>query len=263
LNRYLITLLFVSFCVSRSAAAEKPIDVWPGLAPGETTRLTGEALPRREGENPPITRIIKISRPQFTAYPAAKPNGTGVVILPGGGFGKVVPDLEGSEAALWLNKHGVTAFVLNYRTTFPKRPKTETSDPPWLRPLQDAQRTLAHVRDRAQQWGLRKDRIGLLGFSAGGQVAARLLTDGGKLAYQRIDTIDDVSHRPDFSILIYPWNIYDDQKERLIDGIVVTKDCPPAIIVHTDNDRSSALGSVLFYAGLKKLRIPAELHVYG
>lgn len=259
-KRYLVALVFVSFCVSRSSTAGEPIDVWPGLAPGETTRLTGEAMPRRVGENPPITRLIKISRPQFTVYPAAKPNGTGVVILPGGGFGKVVPDLEGSEAALWLNKHGVTAFVVNYRTTFPKR---ETSDPPWLRPLQDAQRTLAYVRFHAKQWGLRKDRIGLLGFSAGGQVAARLLTDGGKLAYPRIDLIDEVSHRPDFSILIYPWNIYDSQKETLVEGIIVGKDCPPAFIVHTDNDRSSSLGSVLFYAGLKKLQIPAELHVYG
>jgi acetyl esterase/lipase len=119
------------------------------------------------------------------------------------------------------------------------------------------------VRSQAKKWGLKKNRIGLLGFSAGGQVAARLLSDEGKLAYDRIDDIDDVSHRPDFALLIYPWNIYDSQRDGLIEGVHVTKDCPSVFIVHTDDDRSSSLGSTYFYSGLKRLGIPAELHIYG
>jgi acetyl esterase/lipase len=249
-------LLFCVTLVSRAEATE-PIDVWPDLAPGETTRLEGEALPRNPAETPPVTRLINITRPTITVFPATNPNGTGVVILPGGGFGKIVPDKEGSEAAEWLNRHGVTAFVLNYRTTSGK------DKPGWVRALQDAQRTLALIRADAGRWSLEKDRIGLLGFSAGGQVAARLLSDDGKLAYDQIDATDDVSHRPDFALLVYPWNIYDAAKDALVEGVTVAKNCPPTFLAHTDDDRSSSLGAVYFYAGLKRYKIPSELHVYG
>lgn len=252
-------LLAPIFAVSHDApaCAAEPINVWPDLAPGETTRLTGEALPRKPEEVPPVTRLVNITRPTLTVFPAAKPNGTGVVILPGGGFGKIVPDKEGSEAAVWLNQLGVTAFVLNYRTT------SGQDKPGWVRALQDAQRALALVRADADRWSLRQDRIGLLGFSAGGQVAARLLSDKGQLAYERVDATDEVPHRPDFALLVYPWNIYDAQQDALVAGVAVAKDCPPTFLVHTHDDRSSSLGAVYFYAGLKRHNIPAELHVYG
>jgi acetyl esterase/lipase len=201
--------------------------------------------------------MIKITRPTMTIHKPAQPNGTAVIILPGGGFGKVVPDLEGTEAAEWLNKHGVTAFVLSYRTT------EGNQQPGWVKPLQDAQRALAVVRSRAEEWKLQTDRIGLVAFSAGGQVACRLLSDGGLKTYERIDDIDKTVHRLSFAILVYPWNMYDAAKDSLVAGIEVPKNCPPAYIVHTDDDRSSSLGAVLFYTGLKKHGIPAELHVYG
>lgn len=242
---------------STTVTAGETIDVWPMLAPGETTRQTGENLPARPGETPPITRVVNVTQPTMTVHLAAKPNGTAAVILPGGGFAKVVPDLEGTEAAEWLNRHGVSAFVLSYRTT------ADSQTPGWVKPLQDAQRALALVRSRADQWQIRKDRIGLVGFSAGGQVAARLLSDGSKRSYERLDNVDEAAHRPDFAVLIYPWNMYDAKTDGLVAGINVPKDCPPTYMVHTDDDRSSSLGAVLFYAGLKKHGIPAELHVYG
>ncbi len=237
--------------------AAEPEYVWPDLAPGETLRDTGTILPKREGEKKRITRVAEIRRPTFTVHIAPKPNGAAVVILPGGGFGKVVPDLEGTEAADWLNSQGISAFVVNYRT------KKGKDDPGWEIALQDAQRMMSLIRSRSDEWGLKKDRIGLFGFSAGGQVAARLLSDGGKSAYDRIDAIDDVSHRPDFAILVYPWRIYDPKQDDLIEGVSVSKNCPPTFLVHTGDDRSSSLGAVLFYAGLKRHGIPAELHVYG
>lgn len=237
--------------------AAEPLDVWPHLAPGETTRHTGDALPYRPEEQPPVTRVVNITRPTLTIHRPEHPCGTGIVILPGGGFGKVVPDKEGTEAAEWLNRHGVTAFVLSYRTT------AAGEQPGWLRPLQDAQRTMALVRAHAERWGLRVDRIGICGFSAGGQVAARLLCDEGKLAYPRVDETDDVSHRPDFALLVYPWNLYDEQRGALVEQVRVPADCPPTFLVHTDDDRSSSLGTVLFYAGLKRHGIPGALHVYG
>jgi acetyl esterase/lipase len=244
-------------CLTIPVQAVEPLNVWPDLAPGESTRLTGTVQPFRAGENPPVTRVEMITRPTFTVHLAPKPNGAAVVILPGGGFGKVVPDKEGTEAAAWLNEKGIAAFVLSYRT------KQAKGDPGWKRPLQDAQRMLALVRHRADEWGLKRDRIGLLGFSAGGHVATRLLTAEGRLTYEPIDAIDKVSHWPDFAILIYPWNIYDAKRGDLVKGVTVPKKCPPTFLVHTDDDRSSSLGSVLFYARLKKLGIPSELHVYG
>jgi len=232
-------------------------DVWPGLAPGETTRNRGEILPFRENEKPRVTRVVKISQPTFTVHLAAQPNGAAAVILPGGGFGKVVPDKEGTEVAQWLNQQGIAAFVLSYRTTEDNR------IPGWVKPLQDAQRMMALVRSQVKLYGLKADRIGIAGFSAGGQVAAKLLCDQGKLSYQQIDEVDDVSHRPDFAMLIYPWRIYDAATGSLIDGVKVSADVPPTFIVHTDDDASTSLGAVLFYAELKKLKITSELHVYG
>ena len=255
--RYAALLCFVLVFAAQPAAGEQPVDVWPDLAPGESTRRLGEKLPLRPEEAPPVTRVVDITRPTFTVHLPPNPNGAAVVILPGGGFGKVVPDKEGTEAAEWLNQHGVTAFVLSYRTT--SNPK----EPGWLKPLQDAQRTLAMIRRHADRWGVKQDRLGLVGFSAGGQVAARLLCDEGRLAYERIDDIDDVSHRPDFAVLVYPWNVYDPKRDQLVVGVEVTDKCPPTFLVHTDDDRSSSLGAVLFYAGLKRHGIPSELHVYG
>ncbi len=249
--------LFLTFLASGLLEAGEPQNVWPDLAPGETEKHTGELQPPREGEVPPVTRVVGISQPTFTVHLAPKPNGAGVVILPGGGFIKVVPDKEGTEAAEWLNRHGISAFVLSHRT---KNNKSETG---WEKALQDAQRTISLVRSRSEEYGLRSDRIGLLGFSAGGQVAARLLSDQGRRTYYRIDEIDDISYRPDFALLIYPWNCYDSENNALVEGISVPGNCPPTFLVHTDDDRSSSLGTVLFYMGLKRNNIPAELHVYG
>ncbi len=252
----------INFClgtcvlVCQPIAAE-PLDVWPELAPAEMTRSLGEHLPLNPREQPPVTRIVKVTRPTLDYFPVEGDNGPAVLILPGGGFIKIVPDKEGSEAATWLNRLGMTAFVLRYRT------EDRPDRPAWIKALQDAQRSLALIRARADSWQLDPDRIGLLGFSAGGQVAARLVSDRGNLAYSRVDAIDDVSHRPDFCLLIYPWKIYDSAQDRLVAGVTVDGNTPPTFLAHTHDDGSSSLGAVSFYVGLKRHRIPAELHVYG
>ncbi|MCP4943160.1 MAG: alpha/beta hydrolase [Planctomycetaceae bacterium] len=257
---FLISLLGVPALsiFAQAPLTTKPIFVWPDLAPGETDRSTGTQLPMRAADKPPIIRIEKIRRPPMRVYPATKnANGSAVLILPGGGFGKVVPNLEGSEAADWLCDLGVTCFVLNYRTRLPNN----AQEPGWKRPLQDAQRAMRWIRENSDRWNLDRDQIGLLAFSAGGQVGAILITDE-EAAYQSIDKVDEQSFRPDFAMLVYPWNMYDKNTDKLMPAIQVNENTPPSFIIHTHDDGSTSLGSVLLYADMKRKKVPAELHVY-
>lgn len=235
----------------------KSLDVWPALAPLETESGTGTELPHPPNENPPITRVSNIRKPTIDVFLAEKPNGAAVLVLPGGGFGKVVPDMEGSEVAPRLNKLGISVFVLRYRTN----EKKAADEPPWKRPLQDAQRSMRLLKAQAAQWKLQPEKIGLFGFSAGGQVASILLTTE-TAAYDSIDAVDQQSFRPEFAILVYPWNIYDPKTDGLMAPIVVTAKTPPSFLVHTGDDRSTSLGALKFYEGLKKNNVSAELHIY-
>jgi acetyl esterase/lipase len=259
--RRLFFALLLSLVFSGGITFAETIPLWPDLAPGETTKKTGDELPRREADNPPISRVENITAPTLAIFPAPaeKANGVGVLILPGGGFGKVVPDMEGSEAALWLNELGISAYVLSYRTTSGADAPIKTQ--PWLRPLQDSQRALRYLRHHAAKYGLDPGKIGLLGFSAGGQVAAIHLTQE-KAFYEAIDEVDQESFRPDFSMLIYPWRVADEATGQLMPEIVPSEKMPPGFLVHTDDDASSSLGSALIYLGMKKHKVSGELHVY-
>jgi acetyl esterase/lipase len=252
---------FLLICATASLAAEetpRTIDVWKGLPPGETKLATGETLPRRANENPPATRIAKITQPQLEVYEAAADKRTerAVIILPGGGYNYVVTDKEGSEAAKWLNGLGVTAFVLRYRT------KDESNQPLWKRPVEDTQRAVSLLRANAAEWKIDVKQIGLLGFSAGGQVAAIAIAHCDERLYRDQDDIDKVSCRPDFALLIYPWNLWDDKSQSLMEEARPGTGYPPTFLVHTHDDKSSSLGSVHLYAALKQKEVPAELHVY-
>jgi len=258
MTRLLLIFLLVLPAVTRADDHERFFP-WPDLAPGETERATGTVLPMREQDKPPITRVVDIRCPTIAVIrPRKEPNGSAVLILPGGGFGKVVPDMEGSEAADWLGELGITTFVLSYRTT-PK--EVASAKPAWRQPLQDAQRSMRWIRANASNWNLKSDQIGLLAFSAGGQVGSILMT-APKAAYESIDEIDQQSYRPDFAMLIYPWRIYDPNTDALLPEIRVTKETPPSFIVHTDDDASTSLGSVLLYAEMKRNNVSAELHIY-
>lgn len=238
--------------------APRLIDVWNGLPPGESTLSIGETLPRRPTEDPPATRIAKITQPQLEVFepPADKRTGMAIVILPGGGYSYVVTDKEGSEAARWLSGLGVTAFVLRYRT------KDDSTQPLWKRPVEDTQRALSLVRGKAADWKLAPERIGLLGFSAGGQVAAIALARGNERTYRATDEIDRVSFRPDFALLIYPYELWDVKASALIEAARPAAGYPPTFLVHTHDDKSSSLGTVAVYTALKQLNVPAELHIY-
>ena len=238
-------------------AAQEVVSIWPKMAPGETTASPGEKLPANP-KDPSITRIKDITKPTITSYLPTKEKSTGaaVVILPGGGFNYVVPDLEGSETAKFLNDSGVAVFVLNYRT------KTKASqNEPWKRPLQDAQRAVRYLRAHREKYGLDSKKIGILAFSAGGQVGAIHMGDVAP-AYEKIDEVDNQNHRPEFAMLIYPWRTLDQKSEKLIPQIKLSASAPPTFIVHTSDDASTSLGAVEIYAQLKRAKVSAELHVY-
>ena len=255
-SKLTLTLLLV---ITTSTSAADKIYVWPDLAPGESSNAEGTAQPLRKNEIPPVTRITNIRRPAIDVFLANKPNGTAILVLPGGGFAKVVPDKEGSEASPWLNKLGISVFVLRYRTN----EAAAMTEAGWIRPIQDAQRSLRLIRSNADKWKIDASKVGVLGFSAGGQVASILHTAEGKSHYEAIDSIDRQNSAPNFSLLIYPWNVLDQKTQKLMPEVRASKTSPPAFIVHTHDDRSSSVGSVLIYAGLRTNNVPAELHVYA
>ena len=255
----ILTALGISL-VTQAASPYLPknsLPIWPHHAPGETTSSPGELQPYRPEEAPPVVRVQKITQPRLQVFlPKAGRTKTAILILPGGGYGKVVTNKEGSEAARWLNELGIAAFVLSYRTTTPEEPRA------WFRPLQDSHRAMRIIRSKADEWQINEDSVGLLGFSAGGQVAAIHLADTYPISYDTLDWVDTKNHYPNFSLLIYPWNLLEKKTERLLPEIKMTKNLPPSFLVHTDDDPSSSLGTVAIYTALKKMRVPAELHIY-
>ena len=255
----MVGLLMVSAGVVLAAEPTSVIHVWSGKAPDEPKDLGAEVIqPPKPGEEPPTTRVTNISSPTMSVFlpPAEKRNGTSVVICPGGGYRILAWDKEGTEVAAWLNSIGVTAFVLKYRTP------TADRQPSWLAPAQDAQRAVSVVRHRASEWNLPEDRIGLLGFSAGGSTAAQAALKSHDRLYEVTDDADRTSCRPDFVALIYPAYLVDN-KGQLKPDLIVTKETPPMFLAHAFNDGISCENSVQLFLALKKAAVPADLHIYS
>jgi acetyl esterase/lipase len=257
----LLAMLLLEAC---AAAADKPVvmDVWPGKPPGETGPIDAEHLLEQKPGERVVQRLTNISQPTISILRPAREKDTGVSVLicPGGGYNILAWDLEGEEVAAWLNSIGVTGIVLKYRV--PRRPGQAKDEPP-IGPLQDAQRGLSLIRSKAKEWSLDPNRIGILGFSAGGHLAAAASTNFDRRAYAPLDDLDKVSCRPDFAVLVYPAYLAARDKDELKPDIRVRKDCPPMFLVHADDDRLKSDNSVLMYLALKRAGVPAELHVYA
>jgi acetyl esterase/lipase len=201
-------------------------------------------------------------KPTLTAYPAEWPTGQAVIVFPGGGYGALATDHEGHPVALWLNSQGVTAFVLKYRIGPRYRHPA---------PLQDAQQALRTVRKRAGEFKIDPGRVGVMGFSAGGHLAATVATHFGP------------GTRPDFAILGYPVVTFTNEAyvhkgsrrnllgdtppgdlvEDLSNELRVTRETPPVFLFHTNEDSGvPPENSVLFYLACRKAGVPAEMHIY-
>ena len=233
-----------------------------------------QEIPLWEGQAPGALGTEDVDRPTLTIYRAARgATGTGVVVAPGGGYGALAMDHEGRQVAAYFNAMGVSAFVLKYRL-----------GPKYRHPIElgDAQRAIRLVRARAKEFGLAGDRIGMMGFSAGGHLTATAGThfDAGTLA--ATDPVDRVSSRPDFLILAYPVISFDpaiahsgsvrnlvgenpDPKliEDLSNELRVTPETPPTFLFHTNADTGVVSeNSVRFYLALRRAKVPAEMHIF-
>lgn len=254
------------------------IALWPGIAPGsEGVSITLTVVERSKDPARPNRATSLVTRPTLTAYVPDKPNGTALIIAPGGAYARVVTDKEGADVARVFNAAGVTAFVLTYRM-----PGDGHAAGP-LTPLQDAQRALRLVRAQASAWHLNPARIGMMGFSAGGHVAASLATGFDRQVYAAVDAADTQSARPDFLLLLYPVVTMRDgiahsgSRAKLFPGVAsaeamalaspelhVTAQTPPTFIALANDDADvDPQNSVLFYQALRAAKIPAELVIFG
>ncbi|MEP6593968.1 MAG: alpha/beta hydrolase [Acidobacteriota bacterium] len=261
--------------------------VMPGLAQAPAPAATNQAPATRpaapagpqeillwEGGAPGALGQADADKPTITAYrPPRTGNGTAVVVAPGGGYGGLAMDLEGRELAYWYNAMGVTAFVLKYRL-----------GPRYHHPVElgDAQRAIRTVRSRAAEFNILPDRIGMMGFSAGGHLTSTAGThfDNGKP--DAADPIDRASSRPDFLILGYPVVSFDPAvthagsvknllgdnpaqalRDELSNDLKVTPETPPTFLFHTANDPVVPVeNSVRFFLALRKAKVPAEMHIF-
>jgi acetyl esterase/lipase len=252
--------------LASAASAADPAEtlkLWPGTPPGdENVKLEPEQdITKPEDKLIAGRRIIKLANvatPTLAVFPAPSDKATGasVIVCPGGGHRILAWDLEGTEVAEWLNSLGVTAFVLKYRV--PAR----TTERRWTAAVQDAQRAMSLVRSRAGEWGLDQNRIGILGFSAGGETAGLTAIFGAERQYAALDDVDKVPSRPDFALLIYPGGLADRETKQLQEYVKVTSETPPMFFVHAFDDGVPVESSVLTFLKLKQAGVPSELHVY-
>jgi endo-1,4-beta-xylanase len=249
-------LLFLFFSALSAFAAdnalvfkEPVVTLWPNGAPGSPSPIPAEEWnPSTDG----FHRVKNIHNPSLTVFlpPKDKANGAAFVICPGGGHNYLVMDLEGANVAHRLNEMGIAAFVLKSRLAhtpgFNYRVDVES--------LQDAQRAIRTLRSRAREWNLKPDKIGIMGFSAGGEISALVETrfDAGKP--DSMDPVERVSSRPDVAVLGYPGG--------KLAAVPVPKDAPATFLV-VNNDDNLAPNSAEFYLALRKAGVPAELLIFN
>lgn len=225
------------------------VEVWPeGKMPGSAANAAEQEMPRTaDGYH----RITNISRPTLTLFLVAGKDAPApvIVVCPGGGYHYVVFDKEGTEIASWLNSVGISALVLKYRV-----PHNRDGA------LQDVQRALSIVRANAANWHVDSRRLGIMGFSAGGDLGATASTRFDQRAYEAIDAADRQSCRPDFAVLVYP--AYLEQDGKISPELNLRADIPPTVIVHTEDDTRFVNGSKLYHAALDSRKVPNELLLY-
>ena len=247
-------LLGFLLCATIASAIDRgeEIRLWAKGAPGSENVTAAEVF--TPSANPKLPKNFTVVHyPSIYVFlpPKEKATGMAMVIAPGGGHSQLVIDKEGWEMADWLNERGIAAFVLKYRLAKAKDSHyTVEGDA-----LPDAARAVRTVRSRAKEWGVDPARIGFIGFSAGGEVAALIETRFDAGNDSSMDPIDRVSSRPDFAVVVYPG--------FRPGAITVPKDAPPTFLVCADDDRSHVVTTVNLYLDLEKQGVSSEMHIYS
>jgi acetyl esterase/lipase len=246
----IISIILVSMIAFESFSQKKDIIyLWPGKVPGEVKEKQAPVIDATGKDN--VLRFSEVTNPAVEVWMAdpSNNNGSAVIVCPGGGYRILAYDKEGTEIAAWLNKLGFTAFVLQYRIPDKKEGA-----------LQDAQRAIRIVRNNAGTWKIDPEKIGIMGFSAGGSLSARASTLFNKKTYPAVDKADSLSCRPAFTILIYPAYLDQGPNFTLTPELQLTKDVPPMYIFQTADDQYG--NSALVMAGaLRNAKLPVELHL--
>lgn len=260
--RRLIPLFLFSFAFALVSPARlqaepgEPILLWGGPAPGEKGDIPAEKV--EVGGKDGIERTSNVSVPTIRVFPAppAKRNGAAVLVCPGGGYGILASEHEGTAVCEWLNENGITGVLLKYRV--PRRKGLEKHHAP----LQDAQRALSMIRNRAEQWKIDPKRVGVLGFSAGGHLAAMALSHP-KRTYPVDPKVDGTSCRPDFGILIYPAYLLDGgDRDKLAPELNFHAKSQPVFLAVASDDQW-ATSSARLYLELQRLKVPVEMHAFA
>lgn len=253
----IIGLAFTSVLKAGAAEVGDSLSLWPQKAPGETGAADDETRLPDRGDG--VIRYTNVSQPTLTLFQPAEEKATGaaMIICPGGAYRHLAFNKEGTEVAEWLNTIGVTAFVLKYRVPSPE------GRPRWEAALQDLQRAVGIIRSRAQEWGIDPERVGVLGFSAGGHLAAALSTNYQKRTYAPLDGADQFSCRPSVAVVVYPG--YLRQGEGFVDvsaELAISADTPPTLLIQSADDSVHVENSVAYYMALKRAEVPVEMHLY-
>ena len=251
-------LAFPSFSV---AAPSDPIKLWPGVAPGdEDVALKAQDTEVRKDQTQ-ITRNVSV--PTLTMYLAPEDNnkGTTILVCPGGAYNVLANSHEGIDVCEFLNSQGINAGLLMYRV--PRRPDRDKH----AAPLQDVQRAMTMIRANAKEWKLRPEKVGILGFSAGGHLSAMALTSDGKRTYPSTaagEEPEGISCVPDFGVLVYPAYLEaKDETANLSPELTVTATTPPTFLVVADDDKKYVEGSAWFYIQMFRKNRPCELHIFA
>jgi acetyl esterase/lipase len=251
------------------AQSHPTLPLWPGVAPDVPANPPAEVSAHcKSGADPtkdnliagrPATCVDNVSTPTLTLYtPQGNNTGAAAVVFPGGGYRFLAIDLEGTEVCDWLNSAGITCVLVKYRVPnsgpYPKSPVA----------LQDAQRALGLVRQHAEQWHIDPNRIGVMGFSAGGYLAAAISTHFDERFYSPVDAADQLSCRPDFAVVVYPGYLtMPTQSFASNPDIHPTGKTPPTFIVQAEDDPVHVENAVVYFMALKEAKVPAELHIYA
>lgn len=271
------------------SAGHQQISIWPGHAPDPQPVAGPEAVEtsKKLFGGKPIVGVRNVTQPTMTVYPAqGKNSGVAIMVFPGGGYQGLAIDLEGTDVCDWLTPKGITCVLLKYRVTdvgpYPKSgpyPEAKMA-------LEDAQRAMGILRSRAAEWHIDPNKIGVLGFSAGGHMVAAISNHFEKRLYPPVDDADRKSCRPDFAVAIYPGHLSlsaaisdarrgktnfplhypatADKNLALNPDLKITRQTPPTFLLQAEDDHVDNVNdSLAYYIALKNAGVPVEMHLYA